>query len=104
MSLSSYIVPRGKRGILQLRLPVPRPLWNKVGKRSYRTSLGTTDRKLAERKAIPILSEWEAEFEKLLSPPKQFAAGDAAEVALRRVYRPLMKRFSEMSALAALSD
>ena len=100
MSLSSYIVPRGKRGILQLRLPVPRPLWNKVGKRSYRTSLGTTDRKLAERKAIPILSEWEAEFEKLLSPPKQFAAGDAAEVALRRVYRPLMKRFSEMSALA----
>ena len=99
MSLSSYIVPRGKKGTLQLRVPVPRQLWSKLGKESYRRSLGTTDRTLANRLATPILASWQAEFSELLSlQPPEF--GNASEVALRRVYRPLIERFNKSAALA----
>ena len=99
MSLSNYIAPRGKRGILQLRLPVPRSLWDKVGKRSFRKSLETTDWKLAMQAARPVLADWEAEFAQLLTAPVT-AVGNPAEVALRRVYRPLIKRFGELAASA----
>lgn len=62
MSLSNYLSTRGKRGIWQLRVPVPRALQASYGRRERVRSLGTTDRALASRRALPILSAWQHEF------------------------------------------
>jgi len=56
-----YLHPRGKDGIWQLRVPVPRALSG--GKARTRSkSLGTTDYKIAQKRAIPLLNQWNAEF------------------------------------------
>ena len=99
MSLSSYIVPRGIKGTLQLRVPVPRQLWIMLGKQSYRRSLGTTDRTIAHRIATPILVRWQSEFSHLISVQAPEVI-NAAEVALRRVYRPLIEQYNQSAALA----
>lgn len=63
MSLSNYLVQRGARGTWQLRVPVPRPLQAVVGQRERIRSLKTTDRATAVRAALPILAEWQREWD-----------------------------------------
>lgn len=62
MSLSSYLSPRGKRGIIQLRVPIPRAIQPMLGKRERILSMATSDRKIAEDRALKILPLWKAEF------------------------------------------
>jgi integrase len=69
MILSMHLVQRGKRGIWQLRVPVPRSLHKEMGIRERIVSLGTSDRALAEQKALPILAQWREE--------ERVAAGEA---------------------------
>jgi hypothetical protein len=80
-------------------VPVPRQLWATLGKQSYRQSLGTTDRILANLIATPILASWQSEFSHLLGTQVP-ESGHAAEVALRRVYRPLIAQYNRTAALA----
>jgi integrase len=67
--LSRYIFPRGKQGMLQLRVPVPRALHGRFLHPRTRKpckeltkKLGTTDRTLAVKVGRPILVEWERLF------------------------------------------
>ncbi|RYF22437.1 MAG: hypothetical protein EOO77_04140 [Oxalobacteraceae bacterium] len=69
MTLSNYLVQRGKRGIWQLRVPVPRSLQAGYGKRERIKSLGTSDRAIASRRAVPILAEWQAEWLRVHGAP-----------------------------------
>ena len=85
MSLSQYLVPRGKRGTWQLRMAVPTEFRRKHGGPSERTrSLKTTDRDLAARRAMPIIAEWQAEWhhednvEKLPAPSAKIELSDLA--------------------------
>ncbi|QQV75877.1 tyrosine-type recombinase/integrase [Sphingomonas aliaeris] len=78
MSLSNYLVQRGKRGIWQLRVPVPRPLQTSYGKRERVKSMGTSDRALASRLAQPVLAAWRAEWASSGQPQT------AGEIALQQ--------------------
>lgn len=59
MIISQHIAARGSKGTYQLRLAVPRRLRSIVGRREFTQSLGTSDRREAERRALPILSDWQ---------------------------------------------
>ncbi|SFR97267.1 tyrosine-type recombinase/integrase [Sphingomonas jatrophae] len=62
MSLATYLVKRGKRGIWQLRVPIPRAL-HAPGKPKERTmSMGTTDRCIASDRALAVLDEWKRDW------------------------------------------
>lgn len=62
MSLATYLVQRGKRGIWQLRVPIPRALHG-PGKPKERTmSMGTTDRRIASDRALAVLNDWKREW------------------------------------------
>lgn len=64
MALSNYLFPRGKRGTWQLRVAVPSAYRRSRGGSGERVcSLRTTDRILAEKRALPILAEWQAEWD-----------------------------------------
>lgn len=79
MSLSNYLVRRGANGNWQLRVPVPRPLQAVIGKRERTKSLGTADRAAASRAAIPILAEWQREWDRLRAPTAAKAASATDE-------------------------
>lgn len=65
MTLSTYLFRRGKRGIWQLRVPVPREYQRSHGGPPEKIkSMRTSDRALAVKRALPILSEWQAEWER----------------------------------------
>jgi integrase len=62
MSLANFLVQRGKRGTWQLRAPIPRAL-HAPGKPKERVmSMGTTDRRIASDRALPVLHEWKQEW------------------------------------------
>jgi integrase len=62
MSLSTYLVQRGKRGTWQLRVPVPRALHAPGRPRERVRSMGTTDRRIASDRALRVLDEWKREW------------------------------------------
>ena len=62
MSLATYLVQRGKRGIWQLRVPIPRALHAPGKPRERIKSLGTSDRRIASDRALSVLDEWKREW------------------------------------------
>jgi len=62
MSLATYLVQRGKRGIWQLRVPIPRALHAPGKPRERIKSLGTSDRRIASDLALSVLDEWKREW------------------------------------------
>ncbi len=66
--LAKYIFPRGTRGILQLRVPIPRGLHASIGRQEFTKSLGTTDRHEAERLALPIIQQLHVDWASLSAP------------------------------------
>jgi integrase len=62
MSLATYLVQRGKRGIWQLRVPVPRALHAPGRPKEQVKSMGTTDRRMASDRALSVLVEWKAQW------------------------------------------
>lgn len=62
MSLATYLVQRGKRGIWQLRVPIPRALHAPGKPRERIKSLGTSDRQIASDRALSVLDEWKREW------------------------------------------
>jgi hypothetical protein len=95
MNLTKYLQPRGKHGILQLRVAVPRPYRRERGGPAERTqSLGTSDRRAAEKLARPILAKWEAEWTGAASPsPLARAGNDLDAIAMRWGYELLLDRY-----------
>ncbi|HEX8443817.1 MAG TPA: site-specific integrase [Allosphingosinicella sp.] len=93
MSLANYLFPRGKAGTYQLRVPVPRRLQASYGKRERIRSMGTSDRAAAVRKALPILSEWQAEFARLEGEPA--TASDLPTLAVDRGYRRMLESLED---------
>lgn len=61
--ISQHLFQRGKRGTWHVRIAVPRQRQTLGGPRERIKSLGTTDRQLAERKALPIIAAWRAEWD-----------------------------------------
>lgn len=91
VSLANYLVPRGKRGIIQLRVPVPRSIQDCYGKVERIKSMGTADRATAARRALPVLAEWQAEF---AAHEAQASAGSKPwpALAVERAYHGLLER------------
>lgn len=81
MSLATYLVQRGKRGIWQLRVPIPRALHAPGKPRERIKSLGTSDRRIASDRALSVLDEWKREWSK--------ARGQQVQVLPARVALPL---------------
>jgi integrase len=92
MALSTYLAPRGKRGTYQLRVVVPLRLRVPVGRREFTKSLGTADRHEAERRAIPVLAEWN---ELLDRAGEQSAGVDTRAVAFEAGFEKLLPRLEE---------
>ncbi|WP_339708676.1 major capsid protein [uncultured Sphingosinicella sp.] len=61
--ISRHLFQRGKRGTWHVRIAVPRQRQTLGGPRERIKSLGTTDRQLAERRALPIIAAWRAEWD-----------------------------------------
>lgn len=86
LSLENYLAPRGKKGIWQLRMPIPRPLQSAYGRRERVKSLGTTDKQAATKLAFPILADWQKHLDdwqrdRLLdTPARKLAATDLAQL------------------------
>lgn len=93
MALANYLVQRGKRGTYQLRVPVPRRLQAQLGKRERVRSLGTSDQAAAVKRALPILSDWQAEFAGLEAQPKRI--GDLPTLAVDRGYRRMLESLED---------
>lgn len=62
MSLATYLTPRGKGGIYQLRVPIPRALHGPGKPRERIKSMGTADRRLASDRALSVLDGWKREW------------------------------------------
>lgn len=58
MILNKHLSQRGKQGKWYLRVAVPVSLQGRWGKRERIKALGTSDRQIAEKLALPILAEW----------------------------------------------
>lgn len=69
MSLATYLAPRGKHRIYQLRVPVPRALHAPGKPRERIKSMGTSDRRLASDRALRWLDEWKREWAAMLGEP-----------------------------------
>lgn len=78
MSLNTYLVPRGPRGIWYLRVAVPRPLHAPGEPKERIRSMGTTDRKIAEERAYQWLHKWKSEWRAAMSPKAQTLAVSSA--------------------------
>jgi hypothetical protein len=101
MALANYLVQRGKRGTYQLRAPVPRALQAAIGKRERVQSMGTTDRDLAARKAMPILTQWLDDFDRAAND--RVAANDVPTLAVNRTFGPVLEKL-EASRRAVPDD
>lgn len=65
MALENYLTKRPGSRYWQLRVPVPRPLHARYGRKEVTRSLKTLDRADAERRAIAILAELHREWDAL---------------------------------------
>ena len=92
MTISQHIATRGTNGIYQLRLAIPSRLRQVVGRREFTQSLGTSDRREAERRALPILSEWQDRLERA---ERQGASRDPREVAYEVGFEWLLDRLEK---------
>ena len=66
MSLSNYLVQRGKRATWQLRVPIPRALHGAGKPRERTKSMRTTDRRIASDRALRVLDDWKREWAAML--------------------------------------
>lgn len=62
MSLNTYLVKRGAKGIWYLRVAIPRPLHAPGQPKERIRSMRTTDRSIAEERAYPWLHKWKSEW------------------------------------------
>ena len=62
MSLATGLVKRGKSGIWQLRVAIPRALHGPGRPRERVKSMETTDRRIASDRALSVLDEWKREW------------------------------------------
>jgi integrase len=91
LALGKYLVRRGKRGRIQLRVPVPKDIQGKIGKTERIWSTRTADEDLAWRKAMPVLSQWLEEFDRAAGMGATTAIPrDPVTLAVSRTYAPLL--------------
>jgi integrase len=95
MTLATYLVRRGKRGTYQLRVPVPKALQAVLGQRERIRSMGTTDRELAERKAMPILTQWLDDFDRAAGRGIP-TVNEAQALAVSRTYQATLEKLEAL--------
>src|SRR5689334_2720142 len=74
--------------MIQLRVPVPRPLQAKFGKPLLTKTMNTSDPREADRRAEPYRAAWNAEFERLRADND--ALPDLPTLAVTRTYAPTL--------------
>jgi integrase len=70
MSLATGLVKRGKSGIWQLRVAIPRALHRAGRPRERVKSMETTDRRIASDRALSVLAKWKSEWAGMLPEAK----------------------------------
>jgi integrase len=76
--------------MIQLRVPVPRPLQAKFGKPLLTKTMNTSDPREADRRAEPYRAAWNAEFERLRADND--ALPDLPTLAVTRTYAPTLAK------------
>lgn len=76
--------------MIQLRVPVPRPLQAKFGKPLLTKTMDTSDPREADRRAEPYRAAWNAEFERLRADND--ALPDLATLVVTRTYAPTLAK------------
>jgi integrase len=95
MTLANYLAPRGKRGTYQLRVPVPKAIQDAIGTTERIRSMRTSDRELAARRAMPVLTEWLNDFDRAAGGRQQ-AVNDAPALAVSRAYGPTLDKLEAL--------
>lgn len=93
MPVANHLMPRGKHQTYYVRLTVPKHLRAAVGARERIKSLGTSDRRAAERLALPFLDQWKSEFEAL--DRAGTSEVDLRSLAVRTAYEELKTLLSQ---------
>jgi integrase len=94
LALAKYLLPRGKKRTLYVRLAVPEALQPIIGRTENIRSTRTSDPDLAARKAMSLLAEWFAEFDRAAgqSTPAYDAPADLSAFAVGRAFAPTLEQ------------
>ncbi len=101
MALTKYLHPRPGSPNLYVRLSVPTDIQDALGKIEITKSMGTSDRRLAEQRAMKFISAQKERFDNLSAGDEAVAPADINEKIVETYYDKFLGELHQRSKLYA---